>query len=287
MKTESERSASGASSGAAAADFADGALSPVNEASFVVSATASSRRASAGTTSPASSTITSPVTISVAAITTDRPSRRTRARGAVSDRNARIARSARRSWENPIAPLIATMQTIANASAASPRTAETAQATASSQMTGLLNCRASSRQAGFSGSRAIAFAPFQAPRRFLTRQARDTRDLDRHHSSWEGARDVPVRASGGSRADTAGCRNSGTGPARIAIGAGRVAGHGACGRLPQMQDDGTVRSIARRRSADLRLSRGRMRDRASCCSCCGSPWTSCAASGRSTSPARA
>ena len=70
-------------------------------ASFAVSACASSSRASAATMSPASSRSRSPGTISVAAIIAARPSRITRARGAVIDRSASTARSARYSWMKP------------------------------------------------------------------------------------------------------------------------------------------------------------------------------------------
>ena len=99
MNTQSKRSASGASAGTGVVRFSTGALSPVSAASFVDSRWASVRRASAATMSPASSTSRSPGTTVAAAISTRWPSRITVARGAVIDRNASRAFSARPSWK--------------------------------------------------------------------------------------------------------------------------------------------------------------------------------------------
>ena len=81
-----------------------------------------------------------------AAISTRRPSRSTVARGAVIDRSASSAFSARPSWKKPTSAFSTTIVAIATASATSPRNPDTAAAPSSSQMSGLASCRASSRQ---------------------------------------------------------------------------------------------------------------------------------------------
>ncbi len=165
MKTQSNRSASGASAGTGVVAFSTGALSPVRAASFVDSRCASMRRASAATTSPASSTSRSPGTTAAAAISTRWPSRITVARGAVIDRNASSAFSARYSWKKPTSAFSTTIVAIATASATSPRNPDTAAAASSSPMSGLASCRASSRQREVRCARWISLAPTSARRR--------------------------------------------------------------------------------------------------------------------------
>jgi hypothetical protein len=97
MKTMSRRSARGAPATATSTVLPAGTLSPVSTASFADSWLASSTRASAATMSPASSSRRSPGTTSTAGTTTGRPSRTTVARGAVNERKASRASSARRS----------------------------------------------------------------------------------------------------------------------------------------------------------------------------------------------
>src|SRR5262245_8602867 len=87
------------------------------------------------------------------------PSRRTLARGAVIDRSAITARSARCSWRNPITALMITITPIATASRNSPSASDTTLADSSSQMTGLANWRPSRMTRLVAFSRRISFGP--------------------------------------------------------------------------------------------------------------------------------
>ena len=94
------------------------------------------------------------------------PSRMTRARGAVIERSAITARSARCSWKNPMTALTITIAPIATASSHfAERRGQHAGATSSSQMTGLANWRASSVRGVVACSRRISFGPNSASRR--------------------------------------------------------------------------------------------------------------------------
>jgi hypothetical protein len=72
-------------------------------------------------------------------MTAERPSRRTRARGALSARSARTERSAFCSWRKPTSAFRIRIAPIATASATWPSAAETAQASRSSQIMAPLN----------------------------------------------------------------------------------------------------------------------------------------------------
>jgi len=115
--------------------------------------------------SPASRSSTSPGTISAAGSTTGIPSRRTRARGAVSERSASRACSALNSWAKPTRALSTTMVPMAMASACSPIEAETAQATSRRPIIGERNCSRKTRQRGLIASRRISFRPYSCRRR--------------------------------------------------------------------------------------------------------------------------
>ncbi|TVQ60811.1 MAG: hypothetical protein EA379_07485 [Phycisphaerales bacterium] len=93
-----------------------GTDSPVSSASSACACVASSTRASAGTLSPDSSSTTSPGTRSALGISRRSPSRRTTALGATRSCSACIARSARRSWKNPIEALMVSTAAITIAS---------------------------------------------------------------------------------------------------------------------------------------------------------------------------
>ncbi|MCK6528443.1 hypothetical protein L6R50_13105 [Myxococcota bacterium] len=93
------------------------------------------------------------------------PSRRTRARGAVMERSASRALSARCSCTKPTTALSARMVAMATASATSRSASETAAAAASSATMGLANCRASTLQAGTSAAWRSSLGPASARRR--------------------------------------------------------------------------------------------------------------------------
>ena len=98
LKTMFSRSPSAAVSGTGAGSLSTGSLSPVSEASAIISDAASTSRPSALTASPSASSRTSPGTSSVAGMRCGRPSRRTPAVGAAIRCSAETASSARASW---------------------------------------------------------------------------------------------------------------------------------------------------------------------------------------------
>ena len=89
----------------------------------------------------------------------------TRARGAVSDRSASSAFSARYSWKKPTSALSTTIARSRPRRPPRRRNPDTTAAPSSSQISGLANCRASSRQRDVRCARWISLAPTSARRR--------------------------------------------------------------------------------------------------------------------------
>ena len=160
------------------------------------------------------------------------------------------------------------MPTIAKASAASPRSAEIAQAGREQPDHRAVDCRASSRQTGFSGSRdRVRPLQSQAPRRLVARQARAEASVDGDHvPGKEHATYSPGRPGD--------MRGPPTGASEFRHAAGqdrdRPPRHRRARRLRpsrQMLKASTARSVARRGPPPTSgSSRDLSRDRASCCS---------------------